>query len=346
MQPIHTQGKCGNLLEVSNLRTIFETKEGVVRAVNGVTFAMKPNTILGVVGESGCGKTVMAHSILRTVDAMGGRIVEGSILFQQRSGEVVDIAALEPEGRIVRGIRGSEIAMIFQEPMTAFAPVYTIGRQIMESVRLHRQLSKKEAREIAIEMLRKVSIPKPETRVDSYPHQLSGGMRQRAMIAMALACRPRLLIADEPTTALDVTIQAQILELLVELQKDLGMSIIMITHDLGVIAELATEVIVMYLGVIVEQAPVRDIFYNPKHPYTRALYSSIPRVEGKATGRLHTIPGSVPAPRNMPKGCPFHPRCSEIIPGLCEKKSPALVQVGRHTVACWLYQGGEENAAG
>lgn len=345
MQQTHIQDNLDNLLQVSGLKTFFETKEGVVRAVNGVTFSIKPNSILGVVGESGCGKTVMAHSILRTVDAMGGRIVDGDILFRQRSGEIVNIASLESEGRIMRGIRGSEIAMIFQEPMTAFSPVYTIGRQIMEAVELHHGASKQEAREVAIEMLHRVSIPKPEVRVDAYPHQLSGGMRQRAMIAMALACQPRLLIADEPTTALDVTIQAQILDLLVELQTDFGMSIIMITHDLGVIAELATEVAVMYLGSIVEQAPVRDIFNSPKHPYTQALYSSIPRVETKAADRLYTIPGNVPSPRNMPTGCSFHPRCPEHMLGLCDEKQPSLVWIGDHQVACWLYPGGEENAA-
>lgn len=345
-QPTRTQSDSDALLEITNLNTIFETREGTVRAVNGVTFTTKPNTILGVVGESGCGKTVTAHSILRTIDAMGGRITEGSIMFRKKNGERVDLAALESDGREMREIRGAEIAMIFQEPMTAFSPVYTIGNQIMEAVRLHRKVSKKEAREVAIEMLHKVAIPKPEERVDAYPHQLSGGMRQRAMIAMALACQPRLLIADEPTTALDVTIQAQILELLLELQSELGMSVIIITHDLGVVAELATDVVVMYLGKIVEQGPVREIFNNPRHPYTQALYGSTPRIEGKVSDRLAAIPGTVPSPRNIPAGCSFHPRCSKFVPGLCDQKQPELVEMGNHKVACLLYEGGNENAAG
>ncbi len=341
-QPIRIHNDPGVILELLNLRTVFETRGGTVRAVNGISFYTRNDTVLGVVGESGCGKTVMAHSILRTVDPMGGKVADGNIFFRRKNGEVVDIASLPSEGRQLRSLRGSEISMIFQEPMTAFSPVYTIGQQIMEVITLHQKIPSRQAKAKAIEMLGRVSIPKPEVRVDAYPHQLSGGMRQRAMIAMALSCQPKLLIADEPTTALDVTIQAQILELMVALQREFEMNIIMITHDLGVIAELATDVVVMYLGSIVEKAPVGEVYSNPKHPYTKALQESIPRVEGSVSKKLATISGSVPSAKNIPPGCPFHPRCREFMQGQCDVHVPTLETLSAdHTVACWLYGGGE-----
>jgi len=333
------------LLEVKNLKTYFFMDEGTVRAVDGVDFEVKQGRTLGVVGESGCGKSVTAQSILRIVPPPG-RIVEGEILFHrtpQAGGsstmtEVVDLTKLNPKGREIRSIRGAEIAMVFQEPMTSLSPVHTIGDQIMEAIILHQKVSGVEARERAIEMLRMVGMPKPQQTVDCYPHHLSGGMRQRAMIAMALSCHPRLLIADEPTTALDVTTEAQILELMRDLQQRLGMAILYITHDLGVIAEMAEEVIVMYLGKVVERADVDSIFYDPWHPYTRALLKSIPRIGRKARQRLESIKGVVPDPYAIPKGCPFHPRCSAFMAGLCDREEPPYVQVKPgHMVRCHLH---------
>jgi len=333
------------LLEVRNLKTYFFLDEGTVRAVDGVDFEVKWGRTLGVVGESGCGKSVTAQSILRIVPPPG-RIVEGEILFHRtlHAGgsstmtEVVDLAKLNPKGRKIRSIRGAEIAMVFQEPMTSLSPVHTIGDQIMEAIILHQKVDKAEARERAIEMLKMVNMPKPQQTIDSYPHQLSGGMRQRAMIAMALSCHPRLLIADEPTTALDVTTEAQILELMQDLQQRLGMAIMYITHDLGVIAEMAEEVIVMYLGKVVERADVDSIFYDPWHPYTRALLKSIPRIGCKARQRLESIKGVVPDPYAIPRGCPFHPRCSDFMPGLCDQEEPSYVRVKPdHLVRCHLY---------
>jgi len=331
------------LLEVRNLKTYFFLDEGTVRAVDGVDFEVRQGQTLGVVGESGCGKSVTAQSILRIVPPPG-RIVEGEILLHRMrhtgsSGtDVIDLVKLDPKGKEMRSVRGAEIAMVFQEPMTSFSPVHTIGDQIMEAIILHQKVDKAEARERAIEMLKMVGMPKPEQTIDSYPHQLSGGMRQRAMIAMALSCHPSLLIADEPTTALDVTTEAQILELMRDLQQQLGMAILYITHDLGVIAEMAEEVIVMYLGKIVERADVDSIFYEPLHPYTRALLKSIPRIGRKAKQRLESIKGVVPDPYAIPKGCSFHPRCSKATPGLCDREEPPYVQVkSGHLVRCHLY---------
>ncbi|MBC8254857.1 MAG: ABC transporter ATP-binding protein, partial [Ardenticatenia bacterium] len=293
-----------------------------------------------------------AHSILQIV-TWPGRIVEGEILFQHSTyrsstssvAEILDLAAMNPRGREIRAIRGKEIAMIFQEPMMSLSPVHTIGSQIMEAILLHLPLSKKEARERSIALLRRVGIPNPEERNEAYTFQLSGGMRQRAMIAMSLACNPSLLIADEPTTALDVTTQAQILDLMLELQEEFGMTIIFITHDLGVVAEIADDVVVMYLGWVVERGDVDSIFHDPKHPYTRALLRSIPKVGVRARERLDTIRGMVPGPYNRPTGCLFHPRCDEFLPGICDRIVPSRVPLrdGRE-VRCLLYGGHGESA--
>jgi len=294
------------LLRVRNLRTWFHTDGGVARAVDGVSFDVRRGEMLGIVGESGSGKSVSSLSVMRLVPSPPGEIMPGSqILFDSEDGEV-DLVQLSEDR--MRKIRGNDIAMIFQEPMTALNPVFTVGRQIMEAIRLHQGLGRSEAREKAIDLLQLVGIPIPKQRVDEYPHQLSGGMRQRVMIAMALACDPKLLIADEPTTALDVTIQAQILELLNRLQEDLGMSIILITHDLGVVAETCDRMIVMYAGQVCETGPVEQVFRDPQHPYTEGLLQSIPRL-GRRAERLRVIPGSVPSPARWPEGCRFNPRC-------------------------------------
>ena len=324
------------LLEVRDLRAYFFSDEGTVRAVDGVDFQIMKGETLGVVGESGCGKSVTAQSILQILPK-NGRIVEGEVLLRV-NGKAVDLAGLKPNGREIRKIRGKEIAMMFQEPMTCLSPVHTIGNQIEEAIRLHRSADRKEAREIAVDMLRKCGIPEPERRVDAYPHQLSGGMRQRAMIAMSLSCRPRLLIADEPTTALDVTTQAQILDLLKDLQEEIHTSIMMITHNLGVVAELADHAMVMYLGKVVEFARCETIFNDPGHPYTRALLRSIPRLGSKAKEGLLSIEGSVPNPYELPSGCKFHPRCPDRIDGVCDRYEPELTTIGaEHGVSCFLY---------
>jgi peptide/nickel transport system ATP-binding protein len=331
------------LLSVRNLKTYFAQDEGTVKAVDSVSFDMTQGATLGIVGESGCGKSVTARSILRIVDRPG-RIIEGSIHFRRparngRGAETVDLAKLEPNGAEMRAIRGAEIALIFQEPMSSFSPVHTIGNQIIEAILLHQPVTRREARAQTIEILRRVGVSTPEERVDQLSNQLSGGLRQRAMIAMALSCRPTLLIADEPTTALDVTTQTQILELMRQLQKEDGMAIMLITHDLGVIAEMATDVAVMYLGRVVEQAPVDAIFHDPKHPYTRALLRSIPRIRARTRERLTPIAGSVPHPYNRPTGCPFHPRCASFMPGKCDRDTPMLQPVGdHHAVSCFLYE--------
>jgi oligopeptide/dipeptide ABC transporter ATP-binding protein len=341
------------LLEVKDLKTYFFLMQGIVQAVNGVDFSMKRGQTVGLVGESGCGKSVMARSILNIVPTPG-KIVEGQVLFHQylrnpqeesasNIKQVVDLAALDPKGTQVRSIRGGEISMVFQEPMTSLSPVHTIGNQIMEAILLHQSVSKAEAREQAIEMLQKVNMPQPARTIDRYPHQLSGGMRQRAMIAMALSCRPALLIADEPTTALDVTTQAQILTLMGDLQREFGMAIIFITHDLGVIAQMVDYVVVMYLGKVVEVADVDSIFHDPKHPYTESLLRSIPRLGHKSTtgstDKLMAIRGSVPDPYSVPTGCAFHPRCPKAIRGVCDTKEPPFLEVGPgHKVRCVLYE--------
>ncbi len=330
------------LLSVRNLKTYFTQDEGTVRAVDGVSFDVTAGSTLGIVGESGCGKSITARSILRIVDRPG-RIVEGEIHFRRPSdnggGAIVDLARLDANGAEMRSIRGAEIALIFQEPMSSFSPVHTIGNQIVEAILLHQAVTPRQAREQTVEILRRVGVSSPEERVDQLAHQLSGGLRQRAMIAMALSCRPTLLIADEPTTALDVTTQTQILELMRRLQKEDGMAIMLITHDLGVIAEMATDVAVMYLGRVVEQAPVDAIFYDPKHPYTRALLRSIPRMRSRTRERLTPIAGAVPHPYDRPAGCPFHPRCAEFMAGRCDASAPTLKPVAeRHAVSCFLYE--------
>jgi len=333
------------LLTVRNLKTYFPQDEGTVKAVDGVSFVLYPGRTLGIVGESGCGKSITARSILRIVDRPG-RIMEGQILFRRQkvataspTDTVVDLAQLAPYSEDMRAIRGAEIALIFQEPMSSFSPVHTIGNQLIEAILLHQHVSKREARARALEVLRHVGIPLPEQRLEAYSYQLSGGLRQRAMIAMALSCNPSLLIADEPTTALDVTTQAQILDLMRRLQHEYGMAIMLITHDLGVVAEMADDVVVMYLGRVVEQAPVDEIFYAPKHPYTQALLRSIPHIRSKSREHLASIAGFVPHPYNRPPGCPFHPRCASFMPGVCDRGEPDLQQLGaQHAVSCFLYQ--------
>jgi len=328
------------ILEVRDLRTYFFPEEGTVRAVDGAHLEVYPRRTLGIVGESGCGKSVTARSILRIVERPG-RIVSGSILLRRDDADAgVDLTQLAPDGREMRHIRGEDIALIFQEPMTSFSPVHTIGSQIVETVRLHQGVGKRQARERAVEALRLVGVPSPERRVDEYAFQLSGGLRQRAMIALALSCSPRILIADEPTTALDVTTQAQILALLADLQRREGMAIILITHNLGVVAEMCDEVAVMYLGRVVEQGSVDAIFHDPKHPYTRALLRSMPSIKARVRSRLPVIEGSIPHPYNRPPGCPFHPRCPDFMPGRCDQIEPPSVEVGdRHAAACLLYGG-------
>ncbi len=321
-----------HLLEVKDLRTQFPTRAGLVRAVDGVSFHVEEGELLGLVGESGCGKSITALSVMRLVSAPG-RIVGGEILF---AGENL-LAASEER---LREIRGDDIAMIFQDPMTSLNPVYTVGEQIAEALRLHRKLNRKQAREAAVEAMREVSIPDPGRRADDYPHQLSGGMRQRVMIAMALACDPRLLIADEPTTALDVTIQAQILELIDGLRRTRNLAVLLITHDLGVVAEVADRVAVMYTGRIVEQSPVEELFARPKHPYTEGLLRSVPKLTEagvKRAGRLSTIEGTVPKPTNLPEGCHFAPRCPHRMPRCTEGDLPLYQLEGGVSVRCVLY---------
>ena len=321
-----------HLLEVKNLRTQFRTRAGVVRAVDGVSFHLGEGELLGLVGESGCGKSITAMSLMRLVGPPG-EIVGGEVWF---AGENLLAAS---EGRM-REIRGDDIAMIFQDPMTSLNPVYTVGEQIAEALRLHRKLNRRQAREAAVEAMREVSIPDPARRVDDYPHQLSGGMRQRVMIAMALACDPKLLIADEPTTALDVTIQAQILELIDELRRTRNLAVLLITHDLGVVAEVADRVAVMYTGRIVEESPVGELFARPKHPYTEGLLRSVPKLTeahvAKAE-RLSTIEGTVPKPTNLPEGCHFAPRCPQRMPRCTEGDIPLYQLDGGVSVRCVLY---------
>jgi oligopeptide/dipeptide ABC transporter ATP-binding protein len=337
----------GTLLDVKNLKTYFYLDEGVVRAIDGVDFSIRRGKTLGVVGESGCGKSVTARSILRIVPRPG-KIVEGEITLhrsvENKQGstvtDLVNLTELDPMGPIMRSLRGSEMALVPQEPMASLSPVHTIGNQISEAILLHQKVDNAQAREKAIEMLSLVGFPQPKQRVDAYPYQLSGGLRQRAVIAMALSCHPSLLIADEPTTALDVTTEAQILRLMRNLQAELGMAILYITHNLGVVAQMTEDVIVMYMGKVVEQGTVDTIFHNPKHPYTQALLRSIPRLGQKTheRRRLESIRGSVPDPYSIPKGCPFHPRCNQKIRGVCDQKDPPNVEVeAGHNVRCVLY---------
>ena len=316
------------LLSVRNLKTSFFTHVGEVKAVRGISFDVNQGEVLGIVGESGSGKSVTSLSIMGLLQHPG-RVVDGEIFFQDQ-----DI--LSYGKRRMRRVRGKEIAMIFQDPMTSLNPVYTVGNQIMEMLQEHEDIGKGEAKRRAIEMLRMVGIPSPEKRIHNYPHEFSGGMRQRAMIAIALACSPKLLIADEPTTALDVTIQAQILELMKDLQKKTHMGIIFITHNLGVVAEICDKVCVMYAGKMVEQGPVDDIFYNPSHPYTVGLLRSMPRVDAESHERLIPIEGTPVDMLNPPEGCPFAPRCEHAMK-ICLKKMPPYVEIGKdHRSACWL----------
>ncbi|MGE0419456.1 MAG: ABC transporter ATP-binding protein [Acetobacteraceae bacterium] len=315
------------ILSIRDLKTYFDTDRGLFRAVDGISFEVGEGRTVGLVGESGCGKSVTSLSVMGLVPMPPGRIDGGEILFEGR-----DVLKLSPDAR--RRLRGGRMSMIFQEPMTSLNPVHTVGQQIIECVRAHTPMSHDHARRRAIEMLDLVRIPSAASRIDDYPHQLSGGMRQRVMIAMALSCDPRLLIADEPTTALDVTIQAQILDLLRDLQSRLGMAILIITHDLGVIAEIADEVVVMYAGKIVETAPVRALFGDPQHPYTIGLLGSIPRLDVDRQ-RLSTIEGTVPSPTNQPKGCRFSPRCP-FADRRCREELPPLRELGPgHMAACW-----------
>jgi oligopeptide/dipeptide ABC transporter ATP-binding protein len=325
------QHKNGALLRIEGLQTHFFTEAGTVRAVDGVSLTVRKGETLGVVGESGCGKSVTALSVLRLIPNPPGKIVSGNIYLEGR-----DLLKL-PEDEM-RKVRGASISMIFQEPMTSLNPVFTVGDQIAEGIRLHQRLSKRESWNKAIEMLRVVRIPDPERRVKEYPHQMSGGMRQRVMIAMALSCNPQLLIADEPTTALDVTIQAQILELLNQLKSELGMAVVLITHDLGVVADTAARVAVMYAGRVVEEAPVMELFTNPKHPYTQGLLNSIPRLEKtERRARLQAIPGMVPDLLDLPRGCKFQARCTKLFEP-CSGEEPQLKEIApNHRVRCYLH---------
>ena len=335
------------ILSVRDLQTYFFQDEGTVQAVEDASFDVYRGQTIGIVGESGCGKTVTAKSILRIVEKPG-RVVGGEILLRRVENDgqetVLDLAQLSPKGKEIRTIRGSEIALIFQEPMTSLCVVYTIGNQIIETIRLHRDVSKDEARQMAVDLLGLVGIPRPERTVDMYPFELSGGLRQRAMIAMALSCNPSLLIADEPTTALDVTTQAQVLDLLRDLQQERDMAIMLITHDMGVIAEMCEEVVVMYLGNVVESGPAVDVFHDPLHPYTQALLRSIPSVLSPPRTKLPAISGSIPHPYARPSGCSFYPRCKDFQEGQCDQGKPKLIEVeeGRR-VRCFNYSGEYEN---
>jgi len=325
------------ILEIVNLKTYFFLEGGTVRAVDGVDLSLQRKRTLGVVGESGCGKSITAMSVMRLIQSPPGKIVDGQINLYTKEGAGVDIATLDPKGAEMRKIRGAEIAMVFQEPMTSLNPLYTVGAQIAETVELHQKVSKREAMDRALEMLTKVHISAPKQRLHEYPHQLSGGMRQRVMIALALSCNPSILIADEPTTALDVTVQAQILDLMRQLQDDFGSSIILITHNLGVVSQLADNVAVMYLGKVVEAAPVRDLFHAPLHPYTVGLLNSVPVLGRKGQKVLVPIGGMVPSASEVIPGCAFAPRCPRVMP-ICRDERPPLHEIqSGHQVACWLY---------
>lgn len=354
------------LIEVKDLRVEFDVRAGIVKAVDGLTLTIHRGKTLGVIGESGCGKSMTARAILNMIPKPG-KITNGEIIYHRRMknslesqvDDIIDLTKIDPDGKVIRQIRGGEIGMIFQEPMSSLTPVYTagvhineavslhhliplqkVGNQIGEQIQAHRSVTKEESRVIAIDMLRRVGIPKPEERVDNYPHQLSGGQRQRVMIAVALSCEPAMLIADEPTTALDVSIEAQILDIMRDLQQSANMAIMFITHNLGVIASMAEEIVVMYMGKAVEQGKVLEIFQNPKHPYTQALLRSIPKLGKKKTGeRLASITGMVPDPFNLPTGCVFHPRCPMFMAGKCDKIAPQWKKVGEdHSVSCLLYE--------
>ena len=334
------------LLSVKNLKTYYYLEDGVVRAVDGVSFELGRSTVIGVVGESGCGKSVLARSIMRIIRPPG-RTLEGEIIYHRLTGnggraggvDTIDLAQLPATGSEIREIRGGEITMVFQEPMVSFSPVHTIGNQIVEAIVLHQKVNRLEARDTAVAILERVGIPNPDSRIDEYSFRLSGGMRQRAMIALALSSNPKMLIADEPTTALDVTTQAQILELMAELQQEYGMAMMLITHNLGVVAQMTEEIIVMYLGKVVERADTKTLFRDPKHPYTQELMKSIPRLSRtKQVDRLTTIAGNVPPPFARPPGCPFHTRCPKAMPGICNVIEPPEITISPgHTTRCLLY---------
>ena len=326
------------ILDLKDVKVHFKLDEGLLKAVDGVSFAIRKGKTLGIVGESGCGKSVTSNAIFKILPKYG--LIGGEIILNEKDGKKldtpIDIAKLNPEGPEIRSIRGGNISMIFQEPMKAFSPIHTIGNQIIEAIVLHVEPDEKKAREIAIDMLRKVGISNPEQRIDEYPHQLSGGMRQRAMIAMALSCRPSILIADEPTTALDVTVQAQVLDLINNLKTENDTSVIFITHDLGVIAEMSDDVVVMYLGKVVEYCDVDTLFYNPQHPYTQALLKSIPTADKQHKGRFESIQGTVPYPINLPEECGFFSRCEQAEKGLCDQGHAPMVEVAPgHYVRCF-----------
>ena len=322
------------LVDVRDLAVYFHIEQGIVKAVDGVSFKIEKGKSLGVVGESGCGKTITALSLLLLHPQPEGQIEKGNIFFYPDGENRIDIAKLGIHSKQIRKRRGNDIAMIFQEPMMSLNPVLNIGQQLIETILLHQKVDKKTANKIGIEALERVRISAPERRMKEYPFQLSGGMRQRVMIAMALSCNPKLLIADEPTTALDVTIEAEILNLILDLQKELGMSMMMITHDLGVIGEVTDDVVVMYVGKIVEKASTKKLFDEPLHPYTKALFKSRPEI--RTQGRLSSIKGTVPNPYMQPKGCSFEPRC-EVAMDICKKKVPGFFDLGEHLVSCWKY---------
>lgn len=347
LQTVMVPDSNSKLMEINDLRVSFFMDEGIVEALKGIDLTLYRNRTLGVVGESGCGKSVLGQALLRIIPEPG-RITSGTIVYHGLD-EPIDLAALNPRGKQIRRIRGREIAMIFQEPSTALIPVYSIGDQITEAIRLHQQVDKVTAREMAIDLLHRVDIPNPEERIDQYPFELSGGLRQRAVIAMALSCHPKLLIADEPTTALDVTIQKAILDLFQELKEQFQLSLILISHDLAVVSEVAHDVAVMYNGCLVEYAPVLEIFRNPLHPYTRALLDSIPII-GRSDGkRLMPIQGNLPEPFARIEGCQFFDRCPQAVPGRCDPDRPALLPAAEgHKVACVLLteKAQEEMASG
>jgi len=331
------------IIDVKNLKIHYPTDEGVVRAVDGVYFTLNKGETLGIVGESGCGKSTVGRAILNIIDKPG--IVEdGEILWRLPDGREIDITKLDANSRLMRAIRGAGIALIFQEPMTSFSPLHTVGNQIGEAIRLHTDLSEEGVQDRSVALLNMVGIPNPEQRLKEYAFQLSGGLRQRAMIAMALSAEPQLLIADEPTTALDVTTQAQILDLLRQLQRDTGMAVVLITHNLGVIAEMADRVVVMYLGKAVESGPVEDIFYNPQHPYTQGLLRSIPSIYTRSVERLPSIRGTIPHPFNRPSGCTFRPRCPNFMEGVCDRNVPLFqpVEGTNQMVSCFLHHPPQE----
>jgi len=333
-----------DLIQIKNLRVSFPLDEGTVHALDGIDLSIQKGKVVGIVGESGCGKSITARSILQIIPPPG-KIDQGEILLRTKIGsangeeQIIDLAKLDPNSELYRQIRWGEISMVFQEPMTSFSAYHTLGDQIMEALLMHKDVSKEEARQAAIQMLERVGIPNPQVRMNQYPHEFSGGMRQRAMIGMALICNPSMLIADEPTTSLDVTIQAQMLDLMKDLRRDFGSSIMFITHNLGVIAQIADEVSIMYLGKIVEQGSTADIFHNHKHPYTSSLVQAIPKISDASKKRLATVRGSVPSPFERPNGCPFNNRCPKMMPGVCDVKAPKLTDFGNgHKTACFLYE--------